>query len=43
MCKASESKTGDCISYIRFTGKGCKEIGRITDCFRGDRDGTTVI
>ena len=34
---------GDCISYIRFTGKGCKETGRITDYFRGDRDGTTII
>ena len=33
---------GDCISYIRFTGKGCKETGRITDYFRGDRDGTGV-
>lgn len=37
------SETGDCISYIRFAGKGCKETGRITDYFRGDRDGTTVI
>ena len=23
------SETGDCISYIRFTGKGYKETGRI--------------
>ena len=34
---------GDCISYIRFTGKGYKETGRITDYFRGDRDGTTIV
>ena len=37
------SETGDCMSYIRFTGKGCKETGRITDCFRGDRDGTICV
>ena len=37
------SETGDCISYIRFAGKGCKETGHITDYFRGDRDGTTAI
>ena len=37
------SETGDCNSHIGFAGKGCKETGRITDCFRDDRDGTTVI
>ena len=37
------SETGDCISYIRFTGKGCEETGHITDYFRGDRDGTTFV
>lgn len=37
------SKTGNCNSHIGFAGKGCKETGRITDCFRDDRDGTTVI
>lgn len=37
------SETGDCISYIRFTGKGCKETGRIIDYFRGDRDGTAIV
>lgn len=36
-------RQGDCISYIRFTGKRCKETGRITDYFRGDRDGTTIV
>ena len=29
-------QTGNCISYIRFTGKGCEEAGRITDCVRSN-------
>ena len=37
------SETGDCISYIGFTGKGCKETGRITDYFRVDRDGKAIV
>ena len=37
------SETGDCISYIRFAGKGYKETGRITDSLRGDRYGTTIV
>ncbi len=37
------SETVDCISYIRFAGKGYKETRRITDYFRGDRDGTVIV
>ena len=34
----------DEVSMCRgFTGKGCKETGRITDYFRGDRDGTVIV
>ena len=36
-------QTGNCISYIRFTGKGCEAEGRITDCVRSNGYGATIV
>ena len=43
MYTASEYRRQGIAFHIRFAGKGYKETGHITDYFRGDRDGTTIV